>query len=341
MSERPEHSPVKNNPDENTPKVAYPLEGYDHDSAAKPKKSRFWRFVFWTLALFMVLFLAVILVVAISIRQLFFTPIQVENADPVHMVGWTLARDFSKEDPEIQRQLSDVFFKNILDGASRLDINNEGFQKAIPRIKETILQREEMLAHWEKSRPSDGSVKRLYKIAKTDAPAILSSDISPSDRLNEQLKALKDSGKTMVPAPQSKAEKNIRTMTRAWFLSKIAAYDAADDQKKPEVLTACVEDLFALQKIYANFREQVGLEPVEDLDRLRELNFTVASWYDDVPADELSRLLWFKDLLLSIIVAEQMGLPPKIDSMIFRSNEKEKGEKEKGGKSGGFLRRIL
>lgn len=301
---------------------------------AKPKKSRFWRFVFWTLALFTFLFLAVSVVVIILVRQMLFTPIKIENADTFHLFGWAVARDLTKENPETQQDLSEAYFNEITNGAAKIDFQDKNVQKALPQVKKTILQREEMLDHWESIHKSDGSIKRLYKIAKTDTHAILSADISPSERLNAQIASLKESKKTMVPAAQTKMERNIRALTKAWFLSKIAAYDAADDQGKPKVLLDCADNLQHLQALYNQLRQEAGLQKVEDLAQLRELNFAVASWYDDTPADELARLLWFKDMLLSIMVARQAGLPPKIDSMIFRSPETEK-------KPGGLLRGIL
>ena len=301
---------------------------------AKPKKGRFWRFVFWTLALFMFLFLAVSVVVIIFVRQMFFTPIKIENADTLHLIGWAWARDLTKESHETQQELSEAYFSEITTDAAKIDFEDENVKKVLPQVKKTILQREEMLDHWESIHKSDGSIKRLYKIAKTDAPAILSADISPSDRLNAQLAALKESGKTMVPAAQTKIERNIRALTKAWFLSKIAAYDAADDQDKPKVLLDTADNLQHLQGLYNQLRQEAGLKTVEDLAQLRELNFAVASWYDDTPAEELARLLWFKDLLLSIMVARQAGLSPKIDSMIFRSSEQKKKPK-------GLLRGIL
>lgn len=290
----------------------------------QPKKRRFFRFFLWS-----VLFLlAVILLAALGVgywaRQ-FYAPIDVAAADTTQLLGWMTLRDLSKETPETQRALAEKYFAPIRDDV-QIDMDSPVARKLLPYTKKYVQKREEMLADWEAARPPKKLLRRDYQVdPPTDGRAIRSSDVAPTDELIARMEELKASGKPVVPEAATGVERNIRLMIKNWFLYQISRYDDAPDDQKASVLESVAEELLRLQNLYNDYREQIGMERLSDIEQLRDFDFLTSSWYVDTTPEELARLLWFKDLAVSILIAKKSGLPIQLDRMIFRTAPKRDG----------------
>ena len=311
------------------------LESEAEPRRKKTSRSRFFRFMTRTLFFFGALFLVMALLIGYWAKK-FYAPIAVEQADASHLVGWLALRDLGSEKPEIRSALAEKYFEPIREDI-QVDWNDPLAKKLIPFTKKYVQQREQVLADWEKQRDRRPLLRRDYTIDVASAAerlTLLSTDIRPSDELTAELDRLKNAGKTAVPPAQTTIERNIRVIMKNWFLYNMQKYDAAPPSGQFAVIESTAEQMQRLQKLFNDYLEQLGLKRLNDLEMMREFDFTVSSWYDGADPNELARLLWFKDLVLTVIVAQKAGLTPLGDRLIRRPSAS-------GGGAGSLLRPFV
>lgn len=300
---------------------------------SRPKRRRFFRFFLWSLIFLLAMIVLVALGVGYWARQ-FYAPIDVETADTTRLAGWIALRDLSKETPETQQDLAEKYFEPLKHDVV-IDWDAPLAQKILPYTQKYVETRDRLLDDWEKTRGTKKLLRRDYTLDPSSGGAVRSNDVLPAADLIERLNALKKSGKPAVPPPATSVERNIRLMMKSWFLHNMTLFDQAPDDAKGDVLESAADQMLRLQNLYNDYREKIGLNRLSDLELLRDFDFMVSSWYDDTPIDELARLLWFKDLTVTVLIAKKSGLPLKIDQMIFRRKNDSKEE------NGSLLRSIF
>lgn len=291
----------------------------------RPKRRRFFRFFLWSVIFLLAIIVLATLGVGYWARQ-FFAPINVETADTTRLVGWIALRDLSKETPETQQILAEKYFEPLRrDIAINLDAPMA--RKILPYTQKYVETRDRTLDDWEKTRPPKKLLRRDYTLEPSrNGDAVRSTDVVPADDLIERLDALKKSGKPAVPPAATSVERNIRLMMKSWFLHNMTLFDNAPDDAKAQTLESAADQMLRLQNLYNDCREKIGVNRLSDLELLRDFDFLASGWYDDTPADELARLLWFKDLCVAVLVAKKSGLPIPIDRLIFRQKNESKEE---------------
>jgi len=285
--------------------------------AKAPKRKKF-RFFIYALLFLLLMVIGAALALGIWVRQ-FYTPIRVEEATPVRLAGWAVLRDLDEVEPQVQQQLAEKYFEPIREDME-VDFESEEAKKILSYTKPVAEKRDAELAQWGKEQPAKKFLRREYRAKKPDQGAIRSSDVTPTDDLKKEYDALKSSGKTRVPPARTTPEKNIRTIIKNWFIYQIQQYDAAPDDRKAAQINSTADQLLRLQKIYNQYREAAGLKPLTQIEQLREFDFMSASWFDSTEIDELARLLWFKDLIVTVLIAKQSGSEPDIEKLIFKSS---------------------
>ena len=315
-------------------------DGEGKGEGNRPKRSalrRFCRFLLWFFVILAILLLVAAGIIGWMYRSVVTEPIpveKIEEAEPTELAGWLVLRDLEKETPEIKSKLAEKYFTPIRENV-KIDLRTPLAQKLLPLTKKYIETREKTLSDWEATKRQRSFLRRDYAVqpAVDERRVILSTDIAPTDSLRAELKEIADSGNPCVPPPATRTEANIRTLLKNWFFANIARYDAAEEDQKFAEILSTTEQLRRIQKLYNDYLEEIGLERQTDLEMLRDFDFMTSSWYDGTPPEELARLLWYKDLIVSVMVAERAGLTPS-EKMIFRPEKKK-------SKLGGLINHLL
>ncbi len=270
----------------------------------------------------MIFFFIVIVIVGLGIGiwlRKFYGPMDIENADTAKLNGWLLLRDFSKETPEIRRQLLLRYLDFYGPDASKPAYHElVGATKSVTRF--FFQKRQNRLEEWEKTRMERPCIRYEYRIirpsnqekfdlspTKKEPFYIIPADIEPTDLLKE---ALKEENRKHAMQATIRMELNCRYLAREWFLWKMDEYEKTPDAQKTNFLLKITDEFNWWQEFYQNSIVQMGLPRIKLLDVLREFDLTVSWWYENTnDVNELARLLWFKDLLITVTMARQAKLP--------------------------------
>lgn len=281
-----------------------PLEIHGKEKNWKIRFGRlFARFILFSL----VVFLVVVVLLAFWIHK-YFGPMNLDHPDTDLLNTWLIARDFSKETPEVRQKLLVHYLKyygpeavypshSKLVGATK-KITRHFFNRRLMRVQKWVDSRtlRTFARHEYHVRPQNLSVDRY----------ILPEDIEPTT----ELETFRNS-KAYSPAPpaEMRMELNCRYLVREWFLLKMKIYAGLPDEEKNDFIQKTAKEMEWWQNYYCDALRQMDLPQPGILDLIRELDLTILWWYEATPdSKELARLLWFKDLLISANVANLFGI---------------------------------
>lgn len=288
---------------------------------------------------------AALFVVALASVAAFFywrsvsAPIDVENASTGKLVGWLALRDLSAETPETRERLFDRYLETIGgdDGGvepEKLELPPSAkkfaqifFAERANDQEENELRFEEDDAELDEKPTSDAERAPYLRLDYYVAPRpvasprtseyVLSDDVRPGPALlkrwNASREQAKNDGATKKKTPA--VEKNVRLLVMQWFVAKRKAYDAAPDAEKARRLAETVDELVGWQELYKKIQVDATKKPAPRSEMLAEFEKTVESWNEFETPEELAKTLWFKDLIVANVAAQETPLgrlaPPK------------------------------
>lgn len=264
--------------------------------------------------------------VGFRVYRLSFAPIDVENATKTEAISWLTLRDFSEESPETRADLVNFYLDKLSDkengeGKARKDEPEKKFVLS-PKLKNIahalLLDSDSEILRWDevRNRPSYFRIDYVVK-RESDAESVyvLSTDIKPTAALlarrQEAIDAAKNSDQKLT-----KFEKNIQTLLLQCFLEYGKTYDSTSDANKERILEVLADRVLELQDVYVKLRAAGGAQTQTRAELLRSFEKVCEGWYAFAAPEELACGLWFKDVVVSVIVAREFGMknvyPPKL-----------------------------
>lgn len=252
-------------------------------------------------------------------------PIDVKKATKTEAISWLALRDLSEESPETRSDLVNFYLEKFSDKEATKDATEEETEKEFvlsPKLKNIahtlLLDSDSDTLRWdeERERPSYFRIDYVVK-RESDADSIyvLTTDVKPTaSLLARRLEAI-DSAKN-ANRKLSKFEKNIQTLLLQCFLEYGKTYDSTSDENKEKTLEILAERILELQRVYVKLRAAGGAQSQTRAELLRSFEKICDGWYAFADPEELARGLWFKDVVVSVIVAREFGMknvyPPKL-----------------------------
>lgn len=285
----------------------------------QPRRSlvRFW----WSLAI-VILLLATC--AGVFYRNVM-APIDVENATLTKAVGWLALRDLTKETSETRAKLFEMYFGKVVenpDDSFEFDENLDELPLPanLQGVVGTFLKEgDKKLEEWNQGRRRPPFVRIDYVIrhdGDSTSKYIVSSDVAPGTALTKRWQEghiLVTSGRSLA----SNVERNIQMLFMQWFLFRMKTYDALPDSEKKSFLERCADEIQTLQRFYVKLREANGLAPLTRAEMLNQFERQNEGWCEFAQIDELAKVMWFKDLLVKVVVLQELNLserdlyPPK------------------------------
>lgn len=259
-------------------------------------------------------------------------PIDAENASTGKLVGWLALRDLSVETPETRERLFDRYVETIggADGVvepEKLELPPQAkkfarifFAERAKDETEEELRFEEDDAELVANSPSNGErppyLRLDYYVAPrpVDSPStselVLSDDVRPGPALLKRWNASREEAKNGAAKTQKTpaVEKNVRLLVMQWFVAKRKAYDAAPDAEKARQLEKTRDELLGWQKLYGKIQADATQTTPTRAEMLAEFEKTVESWNEFATPEELAKTLWFKDLIVATVAAQETPL---------------------------------
>ncbi|MBQ2788111.1 MAG: hypothetical protein IJE97_00635 [Thermoguttaceae bacterium] len=282
------------------------------------RPGRFGRFFRRTALVFALLFVALVLFGAFYYWRGVSAPIDAENASPAQIAGWLAFRDLSAETSETRERLFDRCVETLGGEDGVVEPEKLELSPQARRIARAFFQREEAKRQEEKQeaekRPVATAADRApylrldYYVAPRSADSpnvgeyVVSDDVRPGPALLERWKVSRENA---PPKKSPAVEKNVRLFAMQWFVAKRKAYDAAPDAEKERRLQATVDELLGWQEFYSNLRADATKTKTSRSEMLREFEKIVESWNEFEEPEELAKTLWFKDLIVARIAAQE------------------------------------
>lgn len=250
---------------------------------------------------------------ALFVTQRYFSPIDPAKATKDKAVSWLVLRDLSKEPAETREQLFEMYIGNVSVPEST---DAEGAVYALPKSVQKfsgmfLSGRDEKVAAWRKKTRRLPALRVDYIVSGSDERAgqyVTSSDVVPGPALVERWetrqKALESGKGRQKP---TKAERNVQLLIMQWFVSRCKTYDATPDVSKRAKLDELARDLQNFQDFYNNIRISGKKDPLTRSEMLSEFEMTIDSWLEVSTPEELAKILWFKDLLVAVVVQQMSG----------------------------------
>ncbi|MGI6402430.1 MAG: hypothetical protein ACOX0A_10065 [Thermoguttaceae bacterium] len=266
-----------------------------------------------------------------------FAPINVANATNAHALSWLALRDLSSESQDQLAELFDFYCSRLTGDESGEFVFDDSVSLEAPEsirgvVGSVLSATDSRTLTWAENRVRPPYARIDYVVVPTPERAsryVVSADIKPGPALEKRWQ-----GRQIAVARgetrSSNVERNIRALVMQWFVSRLRRYDATPDEKKKEYLDATARELIAFQGFYNRFRVSNGSPELSLVELLREFERTNEGWCEITPLDELARVMWFKDLLVSIVVLQRAN----IDLPLYPPTVAVKGDKESGTAAG-------
>ncbi|MDO5580410.1 MAG: hypothetical protein Q4G69_04705 [Planctomycetia bacterium] len=276
-----------------------------------PKKNKNWKIRFGRLlGRFLLFVLVVFLVVGVLLAlwiHKYFGPMNLDNPNADLLNTWLIVRDFSKETPEVREKLLINYLKHYGPEAEEsVPSRLVGATKKITR--HFFKSRLDRVQSWGDTRTCRSFVRSEYAVRPENLVKdryVLPEDIKPTSEL-EAFRTSKEY--TSVPPAQMRTELNCRYLVREWFHWKMKIYSKLPEDKKNDFIRKSAKEMIWWQDFYCDILRRMDLPVPSLLELLRELDLTILWWYESTSdSEELARLLWFKDLLISANVANDFG----------------------------------
>ena len=266
-------------------------------------------------------------------------PLDVSNATTAQALSWFALRDLSSEPEEKRSELFELYFSKITGGSGELsDRDKIEIPSSLQGVASSFLKSaDQKVESWNKNRVRPPFARVDYVVQPTgDHPSnyVLSSDVKPGPGLQKRWQERQVAvvrGSVHTPT----VERNVQTLLMQWFVDRCKRYDVAPDDKKKETLERYAAELLKLQAFYNKFRVSGGQTPLSREHQLREFERVNEGWLEFASVDELAKVMWFKDLLTTVIVLQEVGVdgskfyPPTIRKDAANEND----SSDKGGDS--------
>ena len=252
-------------------------------------------------------------------------PIDVKKATKTEAISWLALRDLSLESSETRSELVNFYLEKFSDNEEIKEENQNNSQKEFvlsPKLKNIahtlLLDSDNETIRWdeERERPSYFRIDYVVKRdSNSDSIYVLTTDVKPTASLlarrQEAIDAAKNKNRKL-----SKFEKNIQTLLLQCFLEYGKTYDSTSDAEKERTLEILADRVLELQEVYVKLRAAGGAQAQTRAELLRSFEKVCEGWYAFADPEELARGLWFKDVVVSVIVARELGMknvyPPKL-----------------------------
>ena len=257
-------------------------------------------------------------------------PIDAENASTGKLVGWLALRDLSVETPETRERLFDryvetlggdngvvepeklelppqakkfaqIFFseraKNEAEEELRFEDDDAVASKRPDAERAPYLR----LDYYVATRPVDSTQTSVY---------VVSDDVRPGPAFVKRWNANRQEAKNGAAKTKKTpaVEKNVRLLAMQWFVAQRKAYDAAPDAEKARRLEKTRDELLGWQQLYKKIRLDATRKSAPRSEMLAEFEETVESWNEFETPEELAKTLWFKDLIVAAVAAQETPL---------------------------------
>ncbi len=252
-------------------------------------------------------------------------PIDVKNATKTEAISWLALRDFSEESPETRADLVNFYLDKFSDKEEIQEATQEETEKEFvlsPKLKNIahalLLDSDNETIRWEEERERPSYFRIDYVVKResdADSIYVLSTDVKPTASLlarrQEAIAAAKNQNRKL-----SNFEKNIQTLLLQCFLEYGKTYDDTSDEEKGRTLEILADRVLELQAVYVKLRAAGGAKTQTRAELLRSFEKVCEGWYAFATPEELACGLWFKDVVVSVIVARELGMknvyPPKL-----------------------------
>lgn len=305
---------------------------------------------------------ATLFVVGLGLLAAFFywrsvsAPIDVENASTGNLVGWLALRDLSVETPETRERLFDRYVETLGgdDGVvepEKLELPPQAKKFAQIFFAERAKKKAEKASRNETAAPNAASTSNAerspylrldYYVAPrpVDSPQtseyVVSDDVRPGPaflkRWNASRREAKNGAAQKKKTPA--VEKNVRLLAMQWFVAQRKAYDAAPDAEKARRLEKTRDELLGWQELYKKIRADATHKSAPRSEMLAEFEKTVESWNEFETPEELAKTLWFKDLVVAAVAAQETSLdrfaptrPPRARKIATDETERDFGRR--------------
>lgn len=306
------------------------------------------RFHLMTLIFYFLLVVVLTVLAGVGIwAKIVYGPMDIASADRKALKNWILLRRFDKESPETRREL---LLKYVELYGPNAPIKSD-HKKSIGFIKDLsrkyVLERQKKTLDWEKERYPLDLLRSEYSV-KPSLPGVVAttSKVSAPNTATSSTGAAKGQGQTggqaqvfilpeniqasdhlkdleqkvkAIPAA-TRMEQNLRYLVRDWFFWKMEEYARQADAEKLPFLLKTVDQIDYWQEFYVQSLIDLDLPRLGTLELYRDFMLTIYWWYEaSENTQDLARLLWFKDALVSIMVARQIGMEPQ--APVFKTPE--------------------
>jgi len=262
-------------------------------------------------------------------------PIDPKNASTVQAVGWLTMRDLSQESAETREDLFEMYVgdRTIPDVSSESDKQLE-LPESVKKMTSVFLKgRDKQIEAWAKTNKRVPYLRLDYLIvpSQTEDRAsrfVVSDDVQPGPSLKARWARSRENSKSNDASEKSYIEKNVRLLVMQWFVSRSKIYDSTPDEQKRQKLESIADELTNIQNLYNSVRGKG--KALSRVQLLREFEATTDGWNEIATVDELAKILWFKDLLISVTAAKTSGIssnvafyPPLLPTEPRGTSEKE------------------
>ncbi len=242
-------------------------------------------------------------------------PIDLEHATPDKQAAWLAVQDFSAEEPATQEKLFDMYIGKVtVPDAEKVGTSTYALPGYIEKLAWMFMGgRDDKVVEWRATheRLPVLRVDYVFDYDKNSKSAFITSrDVKPGPALKKRWEERRAAMKQGKVAKTPLVEKNVQLLIFQWFVAKYKYYDAAPDKKKKAALNAVVADVNNFQAFYNDLRAKAGMPKLTRAQMLGEMDMTVDSWLELVSVEELAKVLWFKDLVVSIVVAQTAAPNP-------------------------------
>ena len=248
-------------------------------------------------------------------RQIVVAPIDVRTATDAQAVSWFALRDLSAESEETRGELFDFYFQKVAKGEHGEFVFDEEHKLEVPSnlqgIASSVLRSSERKVEaWDKKRTRAPFVRIDYVLKRPEgrsATYVTSSDILPGPGLEKRWQE-RQVAVAKGTVRRTNVERNIQLMLMQWFVKRYKAYDETPGDQKKEYLERCSRELFAIQECYKNLYVSSGRSAPDRVRQLREFERMNEGWCEFASLEELARVMWFKDLVITVTVLHEAGV---------------------------------
>ena len=259
-------------------------------------------------------------------------PIDAANASTGQLVGWLALRDLSAETPETRERLFDRYVETLggengVVEPEKLELPPQAKKFAQAFFAQRASDETEEESRFEEDAAELGALEtplverapywRLdYYVAPRDVDSpqrseyVVSDDVRPGPAFLKRWNAIRQEAKNDDAPPKKTpaVEKNVRLLAMQWFVAKRKAYDAAPDAEKGRQLEKTLDELLGWQELYKKIRTDATKRSTPRSEMLAEFEKTVESWNEFETPEELAKTLWFKDLIVANVAAQETPL---------------------------------